>query len=305
MEVYNEIMEIIIEIDNDIIKQLIREELEFFVGCLGEWEPKLKISRIVVPLDFEGKVSELTGDINYSMYRGKEGSQVSAMAKAIEENGYTTILLSPVLYIVPELYDVMVRHFIFFHEIGHVINKQYFPPLSKDSSSKNNYLANLYFLYDEYYSDRFSYSLLESVFDMPTETWRRYTNDLGFGYLETASDPQYYDEMSKEIKEFREHRNVDLFMEKVLPTIHVISVTTIHAFSRFHQENRAPDYSEILHTPFVNSKTLALMEYFKNKFLSNNVDLSDGVSLARDYFENFGVRFEDRELGLWIQVLDI
>ena len=203
------------------------------------------------------------------------------------------------------MFDAMVRCFVFFHEVMHLINKRTFPSISNHSISAQNYLHHLYHLYDEYFADRSAYLIAETIFSIPTEQWKQFTNNVVLDYLKTANDPEYYNQIVGEIERFPEHSSVDTFLNRVSPTIEVVSITTAHAFSRYHHDLENLKHLEIPSTKFVNQKTLALMEYFNDKFKQKNKDLNDGVNIMTQYMTNFGIKFEDRPPGLYYHIFDI
>ena len=296
-------MEVIVEIGDESTRTQIENELDFLLIIAESIDPPLIINRVIVPLDFEAKVNELQGMANFKSKRGAENAEITVAAKIIESGDCVSIVLSPFIYL--STFDLMIRCFILTHELAHILNKRRFPDVPTNSFVANNYLGNLYILFDEYFADRFAFMLTEKIFTLPSEPWKLYNENGVLGYLEPANDLRYYELIQSEIKSFRNHGDVNRYWNSIIDSVHVVSISTAHGFARYHQYM---DQYKDIHLPnskFFNIKTFALMDYFKIKFENGQSDLSDGVDLIADYFTNFGVKFEDRLNGGYIYVLDI
>jgi hypothetical protein len=267
----------------------------------------LNISHVLVPLDFEAKVRELTGRDDYKFQRGSGDAKLTVMAKTLEDENGVVIVISPWLY-VPDpapLFDTMVRSFILSHELAHVMNKKRLPKVAQESSAVGSYLGNLYYMFDEYFADRFSYQLTEKIFT-PTEAWKKFNDNNVLGYINPESHPLYYAEIKSEIEKFRLHGDVGLFMKRTKEAVSNVSVLMTHGFAAYHQHQAEHTSLQIPITAFVNEKTFALMDYFKKKYKKGETDLHDGIDQISNYLTNFGLRFEERPNNkLYAYVLDI
>lgn len=299
-------MEIIVEIGNDEEKALIQKEMELFLVAVEQIETKLnidlRISQIIIPLDFDGKVNELQETTNYQAQKESGGA---AMGKNVVIGDNVVIVLSPILYCVGEIFDTMVRYFLFFHELIHVVNRRVLPGVFDYQTSRDQYLSFLQKLYDEYSSDRLAFILLEQFFETPSVQWSNFVKDMAKNYLVTAEDQRYYNYIRNKIQSFRQHGRVDLFNEETEATIYMIAIATMHAFARYHHDIENTELLNISATPFVNQKTYALANYLNGKFRIGKTDLSDGIDVIANYMTNFGIRFEDRPQGLYCHILDI
>jgi hypothetical protein len=112
------------------------------------------------------------------------------------------------------------------------------------------------------------------------------------------------DLIRREIGFFRDHGNVDLFLDNTRNYFRDLSALLIHLFSVHHHYPSMISRSDLLKSPFVNEKTFALMDYYKVKKEKNEVDLFDGMDFIVAFMTNFGVRFEDTQQGPWCHVLD-
>ena len=297
-------MEITIELGDEEIQKQIKAELDYILVIAEQIKPPLNISKILVPIDFQAKVRELTGDNEYKFKRGLDNAQVMVAAKILEDKDGVIIVISPHLYL--PLFDTMVRCFILTHEFAHLINKRKFPEIPKGSFATENYLTNLYGFFDEYMADRISFQVTEVLFTSPTEAWKQYKDNEVLDYINPSSHLSYYAQVKTEIEKFRNHGDVDLYWKSIHETMHVLSISTVHGFAAYHQHKDKYKDLDIPSTPFVNERTLALMDYFKTKYEKKETDLSDGIDLISNYMTNFGIRFEDRPNNQgYLYVLDI
>ena len=296
-------MEIIVEIGNDNEKLLIQQEIEFFVSIFEDFQPPLNIDKIIVPLDFADKVNELEDRTDYTGKHGASGSEVGVAGKNILIGKNRIILLSPLLY--TAMFDDMVRGFILIHEIVHVFNAQRFPKTPDSPFTLQNYLGNLFYFYDEYFSDRLAYKFIERVFKEPSELWNNFIQDSVENYLAISNDATYYDQISQAINSFRDHADVENFLKQIHASLSVTSIATVHAFARHHHIQEEMKNFVIPLSKFVNQKTINLMDYFKRKYEERSTDLMDGLNFIAEYFTNYGIRFEDHPEGNYVRVLDI
>jgi len=296
-------MEIIVEVGTNEQKQLIEQELAFLDEVVEKSDPPVDLHQVIVASDFELKINELEGINTYKASRGEGSMRINAMARVAKLKDGFAIVLSPLLY--SELQDTQTRLFTVFHEFRHVINKRDFPPIPNESYIKAQYLHNLYSLYDEYSSDRFAYGLLDNVFNSKSHFWDSFVQSEADGFIGLITDPQYYDGIRNEIQAFRLHANVELFLNKTRRYFDEVAISLAHIWAlSHHYPDRAPN-TDLLSCPFVNDRTIALMEYFKGKSERKSNDLLDGMDLIIQFMTNFGVKFEHRDYGGYCYVLDI
>ncbi len=296
-------MEVIIEIGDESIQRQIKDELEIFLTYVEAIDPPLNIKQIIVPSNFEAKVNECQSASSFKAKRGIENAGIAVVAKIIEIGEGVSIVLSPFIYL--STFDSMIRCFILFHEIAHMLNKRRFPVISTKLFAVNNYMENLYVLFDEYFADRFAFIITEKIFALPTAPWKVYYDNWVSGYLEPTFDPHYYELIQAEIEKFRQHGDVDRYWNSIIEFVQVIAISTVHGFAGLHQHADQDSIYQLPTSKFINEKTLTLLNYLKVKFEKAESDLSDGYDLMVGYFTNFGIKFEDRSSGGYIYVLDI
>lgn len=293
-----------IEIGDENLQSLIKDELENIILIAEALKIDSDISQIIIPEDFQAKVIEITKDKEFKLQKGVKDSNITVMAKVLPSPNGVIILFASLNYL--PVFDTMTRSFMLTHELVHVLNKKKFPEIPKNSRRLETYLSNLYQLFDEYTADRLSYEITERIFKKPTEIWEQFRENKFLDYIDSERHPTYYENIKLEIEKFKKHRDVDLHWNNIHEYMNVISHSTVHGFASYHQY---PDENAgvlIPTTPFVNQSTHKLMDYFRNKFETNDTDLNDGIELITDYIENFGVAFENQpESKLWINVFDI
>lgn len=296
-------MDINIQIGNEKEKALIKQEMEFFVEVINKLPHTSKIFQIIIPENFSEKVNELENRSDFTGSHGITGSTVVVLAKNILVSNNIFIVLNPLLYFGDS--DSMIRSFILFHEVAHVINSDRFPTIPTDSFSQRSYLGNLNILFDEYFADRLAYTIADKFFNEPTEGWNKFINNSIENYWAVSSNSQYYQQIKTEIDSFRFHGDIELFMKLTHESVSVVTVATVHGFARYHHIEHSLQDFIIQSSHFINSKTIKLMDYFKFKYDYSEIDLSDGVDLMYNYLSNFGVIFEDRQEGGYLKVVDI
>lgn len=296
-------MEFEIEVGTDDQKLQIIKELDFLKLVTEQIEPLSQLLKVIVASNFSEKVNSMEKLNSYRANRGMGACAINVMARVTKLNDGYAILLSPSLY--SEDQDSQTRLFIIFHELHHLINKRNLNPIPENPNVKNNYLHTLHFLYDEYTSDRFAYQIVDQLFPIKSAIWGNLILVSKEGYIDSSTDNIYYDHLKKEISAFRIHANGDLFMERIRQYVDEMGIILVHAFSLFHYCADEVFGNSLRNSKFVNDKTFALMNYLKCKYDKKDVNLIDGIDLIIGLMENFGFRFEQRDIGFYCHVLDI
>lgn len=291
------------EIGSEEQKKLIEYEFKFIELVAQQLDPPLIITKVIVASDFDRAVNAIEGNNNFKSSRGTESHGISTSAKICKDGDGYTIVVSPIFYIDP--FDNIIRFFVFNHELVHIINRRDFPPLPDDSYVRNLYAANIYALYDEYYADRLAFDITDNVYPEKSQQWTDWVKSEIEGFIELVNDLSYYDTFREEIKSFRSHADVDLFLRNIRPSYDVVSTVLSHLFAEYHRYPEFVSSADLLKSPFVNEKTFALADYFKKKFEESSIELLDGLDIVREFMTNFGVKFEHRDYGSYCYVLDI
>lgn len=292
-------LEITVEIGTAEQQTQIQEELAFFQSlATAPNSPLNKISKVIVPSDFDAAVNTLQGTTTYASVR-----DVLAVAKIVNIGEAIAIVLSPNLYTAS--HDNQTRCFFYLHELFHVSNKHKFPSVANTSPSDTIYLTNLYSLFDEYVADRLAYEVIDSMFQSKSSHWQGLIQYLSDGYASLINDAKYHDSIKTNAGRFRTHNNVDLFLTHTRPLFDSVAICIAHAFSLADHNSVAMQVSELKRSPFVNEKTLALVSFFRTKYEESSFDVHGGIDLVRDFMTNFGFEFEDTRQGLYCHVLDI
>lgn len=293
-------MKIVLEIGTEKQRQLIADEF----GIIGEICKDLSnpppICGIWVPDNFAKTVNELQGTNNYIAER-----RHVAIAKNFYVGNEIALVFSRELY--TDNHDNHTRMQIILHEFCHAINKIAFPSPPNDSLANLEYLQNLYILFDEYWANRWSFELTERIYPSISERYKRLTRCSVVGFLrdivQSENDYQY---IKMEIRKFRFHNNVDLFLENTRENFDIIAKSLVYFFSLVHHN---PKYSRVLKflssSRFVGESALALVEFFREKYEQRQVEISEGLVYLQNFMERFGVRFEDRGSRFYCTIIDI
>jgi len=225
------------------------------------------------------------------------------VAKIVNVGDNIVIVLSPSIF--TENNDNQTRMFIYAHEIAHVTNRMKFPSISNNSFTENQYLYNLYSLYDEYVADRLAYNVIEKIFPVKSDYWKALIKSEAQLFPLFISDFRHYDAIKSEIKAFRVHADVELYMKNIKRIFDDVSLATTHSFSLSDSDPSRIRLIDLINLPFVNEKTIALMTFFKGKYEENIFNIHDGIDLIIDFMTNLGMRFDDRPNSYYCYVLDI
>lgn len=293
-------MKIVIEIGTEEQKELIANEVGIVKEiCEGMPDPP-PICGIWVPENFDKTVNELQGTSNYISERGH-----IAVAKNVHVGDETALVFSGMLF--TDDHDNHTRMQIILHEFYHTINREVFPELPKDSPATYEYLQNLYILFDEYWANRKSFEITEKIYPNLSARYKKLTRNSVTGFLrDITKSEKDFEHIKVEIQKFRYHGDVIRFMQSTHNNFDMIAKSLIYFFSYVHHY---PNYLRLLKflskTKCVTDSALSLGVFFKQKYEQNEVDIFEGLIYLQTFMEKFGVRFEDKDGGLYCTVLDI
>jgi hypothetical protein len=292
-------LEIIVEIGTPENQEQIREELMLFSLVVLRSNNLINISKVIVPRDFDAKVNELQGTLDYKSNRG-----IVALARNVNLGDSDAIVLSPLLY-TSAYCDEQVRLYLSLHEVAHTVNRKVFPQLSSNSGSERIYLENLYTLFDEYVADRFALALFDDVISTKTTHWNKFISDFALDFSSLINNSKYYTKIKNEIESFRQHGDSGLFLQRIHEDFHSVAISINHAFAISDHDSQILSSAVLLQSHFVNEKTIALMNFFRVKYQEQVNNINDGFDLIVEFMTNFGMKFKNIPEGTWCQVLDI
>lgn len=291
-------MEVIVEVGTEEQKDAIISEINLVYGILDEYKPKIKLHQVIVPIDFEKTIRDLTDDKSYTQIRGQV-----AIAKTVNVPKGTSIVFSPFIYY-NEHYDFQVRLIYYMHELCHAINMQRFRPVDTDSVSRRTYLSNIYILFDEYLAHHMSFNIMEEVIKQKTAYLKRFINETFACHVKSLLKDDYYFGIREQVFLFQFHSSIREFLDRVTLIFDEASKDIVYAFSFIDHFPRLKRIEPLLNkAKMVNKKTIALINYFRQKYEANDLSLEDGVEIMQDFMDNFGMRFKDTPEGLYCSVL--
>jgi hypothetical protein len=293
-------LEVIVEVGTEEQKDLIKSEIYSIYGSLDELDISIDLYQVIIPIDFEKTIRDLSGNKSYTQCRGQV-----AIAKIVNVPQGVSIVFSPWIY--NEQYDYQVRVIWYIHELFHAINKKRFPSRETDYVSKNIfYLDNMYPLFDEYYANRKSFCIVEVIAKPRTFYLNKFINTTFSGHVKSLLNYDYYSLIKKQIYLFRLHGNVRHFIDQVSPFYDEASKDIVYAYSYIDHFSKLKRIEPLLSkSEMVNNKAIVLIDYFRNKYATDDFNLEDGLEIMEEYMTNFGMRFKDTPEGLYCSVIDI
>ncbi len=294
-------MEIIVEIGDDSQKDFIINELSVIKELQSKLDLPINISKLIVPIDFDCTVRNLSGDADYNSIRTGE----IVMAKVLYDGDETTVVFSPWLY--QEDNDNVTRFFLYFHEVWHVINHWRFPrPFNLTNSGVMNF-KHIYILYDEYYCNRTALRLLDLIFPIKTKIFlKKFFLIIKTFYNYLISATNEYKHIQILIDDFRNHGDVNRHLEDIYYYFDSFSKSIVHLFSYVdHFEKYHKLTSIIERSPFVNFRSIELINLFRKKWEEDSIDLTEDLHIMDTYMLNFGIKYEDTLEGLYCHIIDL
>jgi len=294
-------LEILVEIGNNKQQKIIASEFKVIETILNRFKPPLNIEKVIVPFDFIKTVNQIQ---NISSFNSDRGQEQIVLAKTIELNNSCILVFSPNIY--TKGWDNQMRMSLYLHELMHAINHRRIPKPITKSLSYNRLFMNLYILYDEYYANRESFEVIDRVYPNKSKIFDDFIQGNFKSFLQSLIDNKYYEKIKSEISLFRIHGNIDLFLKEVHDIFDAAAKNIMYVYSYIDHFDFAKSQENLINNSnFINKKTKCLIDFYRSKYLKNEFDLISGIDLMEDFLTNFGMRFEDREVGEHCYVLDI
>lgn len=294
-------MEILVEIGNNKQQKIIANEFKVIETILNRFKPPLNIEKVIVPFDFIKTVNQIQ---NISSFNSDRGQEQIVLAKTIELNNSCILVFSPNIY--TKGWDNQMRMSLYLHELMHAINHRRIPKPITKSLSYNRLFMNLYILYDEYYANRESFEVIDRVYPNKSKIFDDFIQGNFKSFLQSLIDNKYYEKIKSEISLFRIHGNIDSFLKEVHDIFDAAAKNIMYVYSYIDHFDFAKSQENLINNSnFINKKTKCLIDFYRSKYLKDEFDLISGIDLMEDFLTNFGMRFEDREVGEYCYVLDI
>ena len=294
-------MEILVEIGNDEQQKIIANELKLIEKLLDLFKPPLNIKKVIIPCDFNKTVNQIQ---NISSFNSDRGQEQIVCAKTIELENSCILVFSPIFH--TKEWDIQKRMSLYLHELIHAVNHRRIPKPITKSPSYNRLFVNLYILYDEYYANRKSFKITDSIYSNKSKIFDDFLKKSFKSFLQSLINNKYYEKIQSEINLFRIHGNIDLYLKEVPDIFDAAAKAIVYTYSFIDHFDFAKSQENLINkSNFINKKTKCLIDFYRLKYSKDDFDLISGVDLMEDFLTNFGMKFEDRKDGEYCYVLDI
>ena len=293
-------MEIIIEIGTEEQKKKIRKELLEIERILNIKKFDNLIKKIIIAKNFDKTIRNISKDKEYKSFR-KEMDQY-AMAKLVWENGSAVLVFQNLIF--TENFDTQVRYVLYFHEVYHAINYYLMPKKNYVDLRIKELIQLMNILFDEYSANRHALAIAGKAFESKTDRFTKFIDGSRHFANAFMNENLFYKKIQKTIIKFKCHLiPISVLIRTISPLIRSASLDLIYFMSYYDNfDYLAKYFNRLKKSRFYNMKTEKLLQYFREKYKKNDLDLEDGIEIMEDYVLNFGIRFEDRSEGLYYYV---
>lgn len=287
-------MELVVEFGDETLRQHILYELSVVPRIIARQTTPLAIEKIIVSKDYLNQINSFRQEHYEPSCRG-----IKSLAKMLDLPDCYIIVISPDLY--TGHYDIYQRFFVYLHEIYHVLNRKQIQEPPTFSISGMIYFTNLCSLFDEYVANRDALRVLETIFaENRHDIFQSIERDLK-AFVLILQDERFVEDLEEKLKQFQIHEDLPKFLQNIRKDFSEISLTIVFVFSIVDHFPRLKRYLPAAQASgFVNEETLALMNYFRQKYEQRDFDLRDGLDVMDGFMTNFGTRFDDAlEVGTY------
>lgn len=286
-------MNLIIEAEVEEERDVILREVSLFKEMLARLGVETTIEQVIIPVDIEDAARRIQGDTSSKIRR--EHQEVAA--RVVNSANGVTMLFNPLLFFRGA---TQIRWLTYLHEMLHVFTKTVFPPIETDSPSVRWYLMNLYILYDEYYANRKSLEMAETLFTQKSDVYKRHLRGYLGHYRALRDEGIYYLPLKQEICLYRQHSDIRLFLSRIQPIWDQGAKAIVYSYAFADYMARSKRLEGVLScSKFVNSRTVALIDFFRLEYGGAAFDLFPGLQKMKEFALNFGMRWEDMENGCY------
>jgi hypothetical protein len=293
-------MEIEVKVGTEEQRQLIRSELLLLGSAAAGAGLTDRISRVSVPVDFEGEVRRLTGDSEFTQNRGYH----LVLAKVVKEPGGMAILISPLAF--AEGFDTQIRVHFYVHELTHVEQEVRLAVRAGEvMSAEQLYRTNLRVMSGEYEAERHALETCARLFEIPSQLYTNLHRSVVSAHFAALADSEAHQALLKASAHFKLRiTDIDRFQVDVRPIFDWISKSL--AYSAAYVDSGTgfcDDTTAYMTGRFVTDQARQLVSYFARKYNDGICDLADGIDLMRAFVKTLGFVYEDTDAGLYCRVV--
>jgi len=293
-------MEIIIEIGTEEQKKKIRKELLEVERILKIKKFDNLIRKIIIPNNFDKTIRNISKDKKYKSFR--KGMDQYAMGKSIWENASAVLVFQNLIF--TEIFDTQIRYVFYFHEVHHAIS-HYLMPVTNYANLRIKELMQLMnILFDEYFANRYGLAIANKAFESKTDRFKQFIDGSKHFANSFMNENVFYKKIRKTIIKSKCHLiPISELIRTISPLVRSASLDLVYFTSYYDNfDYLAKCFNRLKKSRFYNMKTERLLQYFREKYKKNDLNLMDGIEVMENYLLNFGIRFEDRSEGLCCHV---
>lgn len=293
-------MEIIIEIGTDEQKEKIKGELLEIQRILKFEKLENLIKKIIIPKNFDKTIKDISQEKEYKSFR-KELDQY-AMGKLVWENGSAILVFQNLIF--TENFDTQVRYVLYFHEVYHAISHYLMPIKNYTDLRTKELIQRMNILFDEYFANRHALAISNKAFESKTDRFKKFIDQSRCFANSFMKGKLFYKKIRKGIIKFKCHLiPISELINTISPLIESVSLDLVYFMSYYDNFDYLSKYfNKLKRSKFYNKRTEKLIQYFREKYKKNDLNLIDGAEIMENYLLNFGIRFENQSEGLYCHV---
>lgn len=184
----------------------------------------------------------------------------------------------------------------------HALNESRFPALNNKGDAYSTYRHNLYVFYDEYYSDRVAYSLVEEMQDGSSDIWTKRVSRERDQFLGLVKDSILPSRIDSAISSLYAHRDAIRFLEEIYPLFDPVFKSIAHVSAIFDEYSNLADWKLLEESRFVGKQGIELIKFVRMCYAAKRFDLDDGLPIIRGAIRKYGFELEDTLLGVVCKV---
>lgn len=202
--------------------------------------------------------------------------------------------------------DTQVRFQSYLHETNHYVNSLNKKDFGNLSKVDRVYMESISLLYEEYSSERFSWSVCEECFKEKTQRYREHRSNTIQGHLDMIlTTPQALNNLKKVINDFKHHRNGDRFIDEASPILEPIHISFFYIIAI---KKVSPKFviKSLLDLPFPFNQTPSIeIANLCHDFYPEPLESENALEKTKMFFSQFGYELKENPLGfIYVNIIE-